>query len=176
MLVVLSVATAQRLFQPVGLPGSRGDILAAQVRAGPAPLPSVRAIDPALDSDVGGRVTGAPPFAIAEHPVALTVCVLFVLAKGFSRKPSRSRGARCADDSELKALPEEVAPREVSEQRTIEVDGNPVQLDELGPIVISKEGKLGSLSNCLWLPLPKKLPSDGCLPPGFGVGNGSGDG
>lgn len=46
----------------------------------------------------------------------------------------------------LPALPETLGKRE-SVTRSIEVNGEPVLLDELGPVVLKEDGRLGHLSN-----------------------------
>jgi hypothetical protein len=48
--------------------------------------------------------------------------------------------------SRLPLLPSEVAARP-SQARTIDVDGHSLTLDELGPIIIKEDGRLGSLAN-----------------------------
>ena len=63
----------------------------------------------------------------------------------FARALRRTAATRCCAE-ELPALPDEVEQR-ASAERTLEVDGETVTLDELGPIVVSKDGKLGHLSN-----------------------------
>ena len=63
----------------------------------------------------------------------------------FARALRRTPAARCCAE-DLPALPDELEKRE-SAERTLDVDGEPVTLDELGPIVVSKDGKLGHLSN-----------------------------
>eukprot|EP00966_Prymnesium_polylepis_P279514 6457455-Prymnesium_polylepis.1 len=51
-----------------------------------------------------------------------------------------------ASDEELPALPDRVDTR-TDQTRTIDVNGVPLTLDELGPIVIQENGKMGRLSN-----------------------------
>ena len=63
----------------------------------------------------------------------------------FARALRRTPATRCCAE-DLPALPDEVEKRE-STERSLEVDGETVTLDELGPIVVSKDGKLGHLSN-----------------------------
>ena len=63
----------------------------------------------------------------------------------FARALRRTPVTRCCAE-DLPALPDEVEKR-ASAERTLDVDGEPVTLDELGPIVVSKDGKLGHLSN-----------------------------
>ena len=68
------------------------------------------------------------------------------IAMRFTRALRRASATRCCADDELPALPDEVEKRK-STERSLEVDGETVTLDELGPIVVSKDGKLGHLSN-----------------------------
>ena len=49
-------------------------------------------------------------------------------------------------ESQLPMLPSEVEKR-ASKMKTIEVDGHSLALDELGPIIIKEDGRLGSLAN-----------------------------
>ena len=55
------------------------------------------------------------------------------------------RAMLCMDES-LPQLPDKLEARS-QQTRSLEVDGETVSLDELGPIVIKEDGRLGRLSN-----------------------------
>ena len=48
---------------------------------------------------------------------------------------------------ELPLLPPTIDERDTREIKTLVVDGAPIMLDELGPIVVSRDGQLSSIKN-----------------------------
>eukprot|EP00966_Prymnesium_polylepis_P139005 3211836-Prymnesium_polylepis.1 len=62
-------------------------------------------------------------------------------------RPYRASVFSAASDDELPALPDRVDAQAEDQSRTIDVNGVPLTLDELGPIVIQENGKMGRLSN-----------------------------
>ncbi|KAL1511252.1 hypothetical protein AB1Y20_006061 [Prymnesium parvum] len=68
------------------------------------------------------------------------------LLRPSGRAARASHIAQRTPDEPLPALPDKVEVRE-SQRRAIEINGETVTLDELGPIVLKEDGRLGRLSN-----------------------------
>lgn len=89
---------------------------------------------------------GATAAFHAPAPMALQRAPLLTGVRTRGCAACMSVGENLPVGSQLPLLPSEVAARP-SAARTIEVDGRSLTLDELGPIVIKEDGRLGSLAN-----------------------------
>ena len=71
--------------------------------------------------------------------------VLALLLTPALRAPRRLAPRRRAE--EVPALPERASDtRRTSDERVLEVDGEPIRFNELGPIVMNEDGSMGVLS------------------------------
>lgn len=79
---------------------------------------------------------------------ALTTATAFRLHSGsrtVGRRVAGRAAALCTES--LPQLPDRVEPRAAGAERSLRVDGETITLDELGPIILQVDGRLGRLSN-----------------------------
>eukprot|EP00967_Tisochrysis_lutea_P119734 scaffold195728_cov24-Tisochrysis_lutea.AAC.2 len=86
----------------------------------------------------------APPSALARTWPLVPLLPHVARSRNLAVLMGEQSGAE--KESQLPMLPSEVEKR-ASKMKTIEVDGHSLALDELGPIIIKEDGRLGSLAN-----------------------------
>eukprot|EP00320_Phaeocystis_rex_P021824 CAMPEP_0119073964 /NCGR_PEP_ID=MMETSP1178-20130426/70450_1 /TAXON_ID=33656 /ORGANISM="unid sp, Strain CCMP2000" /LENGTH=128 /DNA_ID=CAMNT_0007056091 /DNA_START=46 /DNA_END=432 /DNA_ORIENTATION=+ len=89
-------------------------------------------------------MTRSPGAFLLMITTATTALRLHSGSRSVERMVGRA-AAMCMDS--LPQLPDQVEGRVAGAERSLSVNGETITLDELGPVVLQKDGRLGRLSN-----------------------------